>query len=122
VMSQDGMFVVKLLNNVFVNAAGKSISEAPAKGQDTWTIEVDDATAGTPVDGVTMTVTPRMPDHRHGTTPVQVTPTGSGKYTLDPVNLYMAGYWEVTLSLGTAANSDAGSTADSAMFPICVPD
>jgi hypothetical protein len=115
VTSLNGAFVVKLLNNVFV-VNGKALSEAPAKGDDTWTLEVDDATTGAPVDGVTMTVNPRMPDQRHGTTPVGVTAAGGGTYTLDPVNLFMAGYWEVTIGLGAATDA-----ADSAVFRICVP-
>lgn len=116
VTSLNGAFVVKLMNSVFV-VNGKPLSEAPAKGEDTWTIEVDDAATGVPVDGVTMTVTPRMPDQRHGTTPVGVTAAGSGTYTLDPVNLFMAGYWEVTIGLGAAT----AASADSAVFRICVP-
>jgi hypothetical protein len=113
--SISGAWVVKLLKNTFV-VDGKMMPQAPAKGTNTWTIEVDDAASDTPVDGVVTGVSPWMPDHRHGTTPVAVSAAGTGTYTLTPLYLYMAGYWEVTVNLG-------GTVAtDSAMFPLCVPD
>jgi len=113
--SISGAWTVKLLDNTFV-VDGKALSEAPAKGTDTWAIEVDDAT-GKPTDGVVTGVSPWMPDHRHGTTPVMVSAAGAGTYTLNPLYLYMSGYWEITVNL-----TGTGSAADSAMFPICVPD
>jgi len=113
--SLSGAWTVKLLNNTFV-VDGKALSEAPAKGTDTWTIEVDDA-SGKPTDGVVTGVSPWMPDHRHGTTAVMVSAAGTGTYTLTPLYLYMAGYWEITVNL-----TAAGGAKDSAMFPICVPD
>lgn len=112
-----GSWTVKLLKNTYV-LNGKSLSEAPAKGTDTWTIEIDDA-SGQPTDSVLNGVSPWMPDHQHGTTAVNGVGIGAGKYTL-PIYFYMAGYWEVTINLSSAG--DAGSAMDSAMFPICVPD
>jgi len=114
--SFSGAWVVKLLNNTFL-VNGKALSQAPAKGTDTWTIEVDDG-AGNPADGIVTGVSPYMPDHRHGTTPVMVTAVGAGTYTLAPLYLYMSGYWEITVNLSGAG----GATTDSAMFPICIPD
>jgi len=73
------------------------------------------------VIGVLTSVVPRMPDHQHGTTPVGMMPAGSGTYTLNPVNLYMAGYWEVTVNI-SATDAGGTTTTDSAMFPLCVPD
>ena len=116
--SLSGSAVVKLLNNTFL-LDGKSLSQAPAKGTDTWTIEVDDA-SGNPVDGLVTSISPYMPDHRHGTTPVMVTAAGSGTYTLSPLYLYMSGYWEITVNL--IGTSGAGGATDSAMFPLCIPD
>jgi hypothetical protein len=52
-----------------------------------------------------------MPDHAHGSPqPVVVTEMGDGEYKLDPVNLFMAGYWEVTIS----------AEDDDIVFPLCV--
>lgn len=73
----------------------------PQKGDNVWTIAVRDA-ADAPIDGATITMTPFMPDHGHGSavTPV-VTPAGeTGKYTIDKIYLPMAGYWEMTIRLG----------------------
>ena len=120
VTSGSGMFVMKLLSNTFTDDMGKVLDEAFAKGVDVWTIEADAATTMTPVDGLRISVRPWMPDHGHGTTSVGVTPTGGGLYTISPLNLYMAGYWEITLTL-VDSSGDAPVT-DTAVLKICVPD
>ncbi|HLU68919.1 MAG TPA: FixH family protein, partial [Kofleriaceae bacterium] len=53
----------------------------PAKGDNAWTLQLVDADQQ-PVDGATVTVTPFMPDHGHGTPiDVEVTPGGgAGMY------------------------------------------
>lgn len=87
----------------------------PAKGDNTWTIEIRDA-GGTPVEGATLTVTPWMPDHGHGTSiDVQVA-AGSdpGTYVLSSIDLRMPGLWEVTIEI------DAGGVTDSVVFAFCV--
>lgn len=117
--SLAGAWVVRLLDNTFL-VGGKPQSQPPAKGSDTWIIEVDDA-SGRPTDGVVTGVSPYMPDHRHGTTPVMVVAAGSGTYTLAPLYLYMSGYWEITVALAGTSTAGAANT-DSAMFPICIPD
>lgn len=119
VTSDAGAFVVKLLLNTFTDADGKVLEEAPAQGLDVWTIETDAAATMTPVDGLTISVKPYMPDHIHGTTPAGVTPAGAGTYTISPLNLYMAGYWTITLTI--TDSSGASPVADTAVFKICVP-
>jgi hypothetical protein len=85
------------------------------KGTNTWTVQINDATA-TPVDGLTVKVTPFMPDHNHGTSvKAAVTPMGSGGYSITPLYLYMAGYWEITLDITPATGS-----SDSVVLPICI--
>jgi hypothetical protein len=84
------------------NLTIKMVDAAPAppsKGMNTMTLEVTDA-SGKPVDGATVTITPFMPDHGHGSarTPV-VTPAGGGKYTASEVYFAMAGLWRVTVSV-----------------------
>ena len=123
VTSQAGSFVVKVLDSTWTDPAGRVLSEPPAKGTNVWTIEVDDATTAAPVDGLTITVTPRMPDHRHGTKTVAVTPAGAGQYTVNPLYLYMVGYWEITLGISRAPDADAGivsAPSETAMFPVCI--
>ena len=119
VPSRAGTYVVKLLRNTFMDADGKVLEEAPAKGVDVWTVEADIAASMTPADGLSISVNPYMPDHLHGTTPAAVTAGGSGTYTISPLNLYMAGYWEITLTI--TDSSSGNNVVDTAMLPICVP-
>ena len=87
----------------------------PARDDNTWTVQIKD-TSGTAFDGATVTVTPFMPAHQHGS-PVktEVTPTGTpGEYMLDPVNMWMPGVWEVTIQ----AKKDA--VVDSAVYSFCI--
>ena len=135
VTSDHGTFLVKLLSNTFTDSTGVTKDEAFAKGIDDWTVETDMAATMTPADGLSISVKPYMPDHVHGTTPVGVMPVGSGgKYMINPVNLYMAGYWEVTFTIvqpvqADATDPDGGADAappapisDTAVLKICVPD
>ena len=118
VMSTSGALVVKLLDS----EPGPPF----VKGNNDWTIEVDDATTAAPVDGATFGVMPFMIDHNHGTTvPAVVTPSGTpGQYTIAPLYLYMAGYWQIRLTITPPATGDADASAppDKAVFHICVPD
>ncbi len=86
----------------------------PSRGDNTWTVEIVDS-AGAPVDDVTIDTRPRMPDHGHGTPKVaEFSAKGApGSYEITPVNLWMPGYWEVTLSL-------SGEATDEVTFKFCV--
>jgi YtkA-like protein len=92
----------------------------PARDDNTWVIQLSSMTSGvvgSPIDGASMTATPFMPAHQHGT-PKQViiTPTGTtGQYQLTPVNMWMPGVWETTISV------TSGAPADSAVFKFCIP-
>jgi hypothetical protein len=135
VTSKNGTFIVKLIKNTFTDSSGIAQDESFVKGYDVWTVETDQGTSMTPLDGLSIKVLPYMPDHKHGTTPVGVMAAGSpGVYTMSPVNLYMAGYWEVTFNIvqtPAPADTDADGGADaaasapisdSAVLKICVPD
>jgi hypothetical protein len=88
----------------------------PAQGTNTWTIRVEDAT-GTPLQGATITVTPFMPEHGHGTSVVPVvTANADASYTVSSLYLFMAGLWRVTF---TVTPEDAASPASVAFF-FCV--
>jgi hypothetical protein len=91
----------------------------PARGDNTWVIQVstmDSGVVGAPIDGATLTASPFMPAHQHGTPiRVEVTPAGTaGQYTLSPVNLWMPGVWETTI---LASKDD---TTDSAVYRFCI--
>ncbi len=91
----------------------------PQKGDNTWTLAVK-TSAGTPVAGATVNVTPFMPDHGHGS-PIKAitselsTPAGAGQYRVTPINLFMPGLWQITVAVQTGSG-----TSDSAVFPFCI--
>ena len=85
----------------------------PIRGDNRWTIAVQDAAGA--VDEVEITVRPWMPDHNHGTAvPTFITAMGAGQFELAPVNMFMAGLWEVHLDL------TAGDRAETVTFYACV--
>ncbi len=88
----------------------------PAKGDNRWLLLVKDS-AGLPLSDLAMTVTPFMPDHGHGTSIKTVVTTGAnpGEYVVDPINLWMPGYWEVTVRV-----TDGASIDDSVIFGPCI--
>jgi hypothetical protein len=83
------------------------------RGVCAFELSIDDA-HGTPVDGLTLTVTPWMSGHGHGTsvTP-NVTPQGAGKYLVENVSLYMPGTWTLRTTIAGAplANEDTAEIA-----------
>ena len=108
--SQSGNLIVRLSD---------SQPGPPQKGDNTWTLQLRDK-AGSPLSGATLDVTPYMPDHGHGT-PVkaQSSEAGSpsGQYRVTPVNLFMPGLWQVTI---TATPSTIPQAPESVMFPFCI--
>ncbi len=88
-------------------AAIWTFPQPPAKGQSDVLYRVTDS-AGGAVDDLTLTVVPWMPAHGHGTSiaPI-VTSDRDGRYLATPVNLYMAGRWELhtTISRDTASDN-----------------
>ncbi len=93
-----------------------SIDPAPAvRGNNTWVVQIDSMPSGSPVDGASVSATPFMPAHQHGSpiTPA-VTPTGNpGEYSISPINLWMPGVWQTTLTV-------TSGTADRAVYSFCV--
>lgn len=90
---------------------------SPAKGDNDWRIQVFDAADNT-LEGLTVGVKPWMPDHGHGANrPAVVTEIegATGEYMLSPLNLWMPGYWEITIDL-----DDGDGTVDEVMFPLCI--
>lgn len=87
----------------------------PDKGDNTWTLKVLDATGG-PVEGATLTIEPFMPEHGHGSTPASFdgTTAADGTVTIGPMDLFMAGTWELTLT------ADQGGTTDTTIFAFCL--
>jgi hypothetical protein len=88
----------------------------PGFNNNTWVIQVSSRPAGAPVTNATITVTPFMPDHQHGTAikaKVEAMPT-AGQYRLSPLNLWMPGYWETTIDVR------ADAVHDSVIYKFCI--
>jgi hypothetical protein len=86
----------------------------PIRGDNDWGVRITD-TASAPVTGATLTVTPFMPAHQHGSPiNVVVTEQADGTYDLNPVNLWMPGVWETTIK------TVATSATDTVVFSFCV--
>lgn len=117
VETRDDDYAVGLSKaGAFVTASFISADPAPpGRGDNTWVLNFSDSD-GAPIDGLEIEVTPTMPDHDHGTPIVAVvTATGvAGEYRITPVNLFMAGYWEVAFDV------TLGDEQDSVAFGFCV--
>ena len=89
----------------------------PARGDNTWVVQITTIAAGSPITDATVTMTPFKPDHGHGSPiKVNVAATTAGQYQLSPINLWMPGYWEATI------HASQGPTSDSAVFKFCIPN
>jgi hypothetical protein len=115
-MRDDDYAVGLSKSGMFVTASFVSADPAPpARGDNTWVLRFVDSD-GAALEGLDITATPMMPDHGHGTPVVAVVaPTAvAGEYSIAPVNLFMAGYWEITLEV------TQGEQQDAVMFGFCV--
>ena len=126
--SSGGAFALAVLDSTFPDKNGVPRSQAPAKGTNVWTVRITDVASGAPVDGATVKVTPRMPDHpNHGTLDVVVTPIEPGTYDVEPLYLWMAGLWNVKFEIQRSAaatgagGADGAAAPETATFPICIP-
>jgi len=127
--SSGGSFALTVLDSQFPDEKDVPHSQAPAKGTNIWTVRITDVATGAPLDGLTIAVTPRMPDHpNHGTLAVVITPLGAGTYDVEPLYLWMAGLWNVKFEVqgapaATAAGGAGGAAPapETATFPICIP-
>jgi hypothetical protein len=90
----------------------------PAKGNNVWIVQLNGMSGGvvgSPMTGATINVRTFMPDHNHMGVGATVTDQGGGMYKLSPVDTFMPGYWEITL---TATGTD--STTDKAVYKFCI--
>ncbi len=117
---------IPLVKNGEQNALQFSLVDAtpapPARGDNTWTLQINqmaNGVVGAPMSNATLTATPYMPDHMHGTPKVvAITPMPTaGQYQLSPVNMWMPGLWQTTITA-----SATGGPADTVVYSICIPD
>jgi hypothetical protein len=85
----------------------RSAPEPLVRGQNVAQITVSDA-AGQPIDGLTLTLLPWMPSHGHGTS-VQpaVSTAGVGVFIANPLYLFMAGEWELRMTVDGGVHDTA---------------
>src|SRR5687767_7097151 len=120
--TRDDEFVVGITKAGMSGKLSFKLLEAtpapPARGDNTWILELTSQGAAAPVTGAAMIVTPFMPDHQHGTPVtalIEPMPT-AGQYKLAPVNLRMPGLWQTTIE------ASAGNDTDKAVFAFCIPE
>lgn len=113
-------FVIPLSKHSLDGELSATLVEAtpspPARGSNRWTLEVSDAD-GNPVEGLDLKAVLFMPEHRHGSSPTQITETDvPGEYEVSRMNFIMGGVWEVRLiDEGQVAARDV-------LFYVRVPD
>jgi hypothetical protein len=93
-----------------------SIDPAPVvRGNNTWVLQLDAIADGSPMAGASVTATPFMPAHQHGSpiTPVVTATANPGEYSISPINLWMPGVWTTTIAL-------SAPSADRAVYSFCV--
>lgn len=89
-------------------------SQPPPRGTSTAELRITDASSGAPVDDLAVQVVPWMVAMGHGSSgKPTVTASGGGKYVVSNVSLYMAGQWELRITV-------TGSAADSVALPLDV--
>ncbi|MCX5743368.1 MAG: FixH family protein [Proteobacteria bacterium] len=89
----------------------------PARGDNTWMVQITAKGGGAALVGGALMAKPFMPDHQHGS-PIQAMATdmGGGAYEISPINLWMPGLWETTIT------ATSGATTDQAVFRFCIPN
>lgn len=87
----------------------------PVAGDNTFWVSLAVEGNTLDVDASAISVSPRMPDHGHGTpVAVQVFDEGGGEYRLSPVNTFMPGFWEVEVQV---ESSDINASVS---FGVCI--
>jgi hypothetical protein len=118
VETRDDAFAIGLSKSgSLVRATFVSSDPAPPiKGDNSWVLDFTDLD-GAPLTDLSMVAIPMMPDHGHGT-PINAIVTAldePGRYEITPVNLFMTGYWAITIDVTLT-----GGEQDSLMFGFCV--
>jgi hypothetical protein len=92
-LSKDG------INGELSGTLKSSTPTPPTIGENSWTVLLTDSDES-PIEDATITATTWMPDHNHGSAITAVsTHLGDGEYTIEPIELFMPGLWEITLHI-----------------------
>lgn len=87
--------------------AVRTSPQPPSVGTDEVQYTITKASDGTPVDGLTVVVTPVMPSMGHGTAETTVTAEGNGVYLVSGVYLFMQGVWALNTTISGPMSDDA---------------
>lgn len=88
--------------------------QPPARGMVTAKLRVVHRDKGTPADGLKLDIVPEMPSMGHGTPTVpRTTAKGQGEYLVEDLDLFMAGRWDLSITI-------TGEVTDGAVVPIDV--
>jgi len=74
----------------------------------TWTLRVVATEGGAPVEGASIAVDGRMPEHGHGlpTEPEVTAELDGGDYRVEGVRFNMAGWWEFSFEISAGGQTD----------------
>jgi len=111
---EAALTTVKSTGTTYTIEVRTAPTQPPGRGQSALAYTITGA-GGTPVDGLTLTVVPWMPDMGHGSS---ITPSVSaqsgGHYLISDVDLVMPGLWEMRT---TVAGPSEDSVAPSFQIP-----
>ena len=85
-----------------------STGTIPVNQMHEWTLHVENAADGTPVDNATIAVDGDMPAHGHGlpTSPRVTQYLGNGEYLLEGIKFQMGGEWIVEITITSNGQTD----------------
>lgn len=87
----------------------------PGRGNNSWIVRIEDTQGHAASDATIPTVTPYMPDHKHGTQAIpSATQQGDGSFSVTPLYLFMPGIWTITFDVQGSAGKD------SVVYSFCV--
>jgi hypothetical protein len=95
-------------------AAFTSPAQPPARGMLVVKLAFTEVAGGKPVDGLTLEMAPDMPSMGHGTPTIpRISGKGGGVYLAEDVNLFMAGRWDLRITV-------SGASSDVVVVPVDV--
>ncbi|MEZ4294965.1 MAG: FixH family protein [Polyangiaceae bacterium] len=98
VTSENGAFVVEVRT---------APSQPPVRGRTYVELRIADE-AGEPVEDLTLSAVPFMPDMAHGTSSEpEVASLGDGRYEIAPVDMVMSGRWELRTTVEAPVEDSA---------------
>lgn len=115
-MTYEAGMQVATATSAFTVELVEAAPAPPDVGDNAFTVRVL-GTDGQAITDATVTVAGWMPAHNHGTAPPTSDLTAdamSGDYSVEGINLFMPGLWEITFEV------TSGDVTDEALFTFCL--